>query len=107
MRNRRRSPVLAIAHGPMIPQRSVEELYEAVWYLATAVEALVDDETRFGDLAAPHPHQLVLTVDASVRHVHVADLALAELLDASPVLLDPGQVSQALLAAQGLDEHLA
>jgi len=107
VRDERRSQVPAVAHGPEIAQRPIEQFDEAVGNLAAAVETLVNKQAGFPDLRAPHAHELVLAILAGIGHIDVAELSAAELLDAAPVLLDPGQVAQPFLAAQGVNQDLA
>ena len=103
----RPGPVLAVAAGPVVGDRAVQQFDEARGDLPAAVPALVDHEPRQVRLPVELPHQVALPVDAGVGHVDVADLPIGRLGDAAAVLLDPIAVAQVRLAREQFDDHLA
>ena len=64
VRDRRRLPARAVAHGPVGDDRPVQQLDEAVGNLPAAVPALVDDEAVLLALRDELPQQIVLPFDA-------------------------------------------
>src|SRR5690606_24820614 len=77
---RRPWPVLAIAPGPIVGARAVEQFDEARGDLPASVPSLVDDQGLLADLPVELAEELVLPVDAGVGHVDVADLAAGRLV---------------------------
>src|SRR5690606_21013379 len=74
MPNRRPRPIAAVAHAPEISQRPAQQFHEAIRNLPAAVEAFINDQSGFRELAAELAHQFVLSVLSSVRHIDVTNL---------------------------------
>src|SRR5688572_11013119 len=100
-------PILAVADPPEISQRAVQQLDEPVGNLPTAVEALVNDESRLRDLSAPLANEFILSVLAGVGHIDITDCPAAEFFHTAAIGVNPRKIAQARFSAERLDQHFA
>src|SRR5207245_1948215 len=100
-------PILAVAHAPVVDYFAAEHFNEAIGNLTATVETLINNQSGFVELRAELPHQFRLPAAARIGDIDITDLAAADLVHFLAVFLDPGQVTQPRLAAQGLDQDFA
>ena len=107
MRDEGPGHILAIAVADVIDSLASKQLDEAVGKLATVVESLVDDQSRFGDLRSELAHQFGLSAACRIGNEDITDFAFAKLVNFAPVGFDPGQMAQARFACKSLHQHIA
>ena len=96
----------AVARGHHTQGAPLQILDDVGGQLASVIKALVDDDGLPADLREEVPQEALVPATPRVWHVHIRDTAVGELIDFPAVILNPGQMPEAVFVWNRHDGYL-